>query len=185
MPELCEHPGAEHNTESWQVEVDVGVRVFIKMGGQLGLELGNGFVQPGNDLDQRFRGGSGRHRDRWRRGELRGPQRLLDLNSTPVEVPLASAAFERIADLGDRQLSGLVGVRRFGERCDSVTVGEAVERNEGGGEELAEIVAEPVGVTGPVPGQVLVGTCEDFQPVGLVGVTGDSCLLYTSPSPRD
>ena len=37
VPELIEHPGAEHDTESWLAEVDVGVRVCLKMGGQRGL----------------------------------------------------------------------------------------------------------------------------------------------------
>src|ERR1700761_2506296 len=31
VPELTEHPGAEDDTKSWQAEVDVGVRVCLKM----------------------------------------------------------------------------------------------------------------------------------------------------------
>ena len=31
VPQLTEHPGAEDDTKSWQAEVDVGVRVCLKM----------------------------------------------------------------------------------------------------------------------------------------------------------
>ena len=147
------------------------------MGGQLGLEFSNAGVEPGDDLDQRFGGRSERCRHCWRCVELRGPQRLLDLGGPPVEVPLTSAFSERRTDLGDRQPSGLIGVRSFSQHRDRVPVGKALERQQCGGEELAEVVAEPVGVTGPVPDQILVGTCEDFQPVGLVGVTGDRPMV--------
>ena len=34
VPELTEHPGAEDDTESWLGEVDVGVRVLLKMVGR-------------------------------------------------------------------------------------------------------------------------------------------------------
>ena len=39
IPELCEYPGAEDDTKSWQGEVDAGVRVLIKKRCELGLEL--------------------------------------------------------------------------------------------------------------------------------------------------
>lgn len=118
------------------------------MAGEHGVLLarGDGGVESGDDLDQRFRCCSERCGDRWRGGELRGPQRGLAFGSTPVEVPLASAALQRGADLGDRQLSGLVGVLRFGEHCDCVAASAFVVRDQCGGERLAEIVGEPVGV---------------------------------------
>ena len=34
VSELAQHPGAEYITESWQGEVDVGVRVLLKMVGE-------------------------------------------------------------------------------------------------------------------------------------------------------
>src|SRR5690606_13426645 len=56
VSELCEHPGAEDDTESWQGEVDVGVRVLFKMGSQLGLEGSDLLVERSEDRDL----GSGR-----------------------------------------------------------------------------------------------------------------------------
>ena len=41
IPELTEHPGAEDDTKSWQGEVDVGVRVCLNMGAQLGFRGGD------------------------------------------------------------------------------------------------------------------------------------------------
>src|SRR5699024_9927446 len=46
IPELAEHPGAEHITESWHGEVDVGVRVLLTMVGQVVFELCDGVVWP-------------------------------------------------------------------------------------------------------------------------------------------
>ena len=57
-PELTEHPGAEHNTESWQGEVDVGVRVCLKMCHQFGLEVTDLVVQLDDDANR----GPGAHR---------------------------------------------------------------------------------------------------------------------------
>ena len=45
------HPGAEHHTESWQGEADVGVRVCFKMLGRARLELADLAVQFGDDAD--------------------------------------------------------------------------------------------------------------------------------------
>jgi hypothetical protein len=47
VPELTEHPGAEHNTKSWQGAVDVGVRVRL----QRGLELGDLIVELSDDMN--------------------------------------------------------------------------------------------------------------------------------------
>ena len=53
VPELAEHPGAEYITESWYGEVDVGVRVLLKMGTQFGFESGDLRVEFGNDPQPR------------------------------------------------------------------------------------------------------------------------------------
>ena len=72
VPELAEHPGAEHITESWLGEVDVGVRVLLKMGRQLGLEVADLAVQLTDDRYRGLcRGGEGGY-DGIRSGELVG-----------------------------------------------------------------------------------------------------------------
>lgn len=71
VSELCEHPGAEDDTESWQGKVDVGVRVFIKMVGQLCFEFSDLGVQSLDDPGQRSGGSSKRCSDRWRCRQLR------------------------------------------------------------------------------------------------------------------
>ena len=71
VPELTEHPGAEHDTESWRGEVDVGVRVCLKMCRQLCFEVSDLTVEFGDDADCGAAGGG----DRGRGGELLGAQR--------------------------------------------------------------------------------------------------------------
>jgi hypothetical protein len=72
VPELTEHPGAEDDTKSWQGEVDVGVRVCLKMCRQLGLQVDDLAVQFDDDADR----GAGRRAERrgdpGRGGELPG-----------------------------------------------------------------------------------------------------------------
>src|ERR1700709_1221406 len=70
VPELTEHPGAEHNTKSWQGAVDVGVRVFLKMVGQNCLEFLDLTVQCRDDMNRCSRGGSERGSHRRGRGEV-------------------------------------------------------------------------------------------------------------------
>ena len=94
VPELTEHPGAEHDTESWLGEVDVGVRVCLKMCRQFGLEVADLTVQFDDDAD---RGAGGRGEcggDRGGRGELLGAQRCGDLLGAGIEVALSPSAFE-------------------------------------------------------------------------------------------
>jgi hypothetical protein len=52
VPELTKHPGAEDDTKSWQGEVDVGVRVCLKMCRQFGFEVGDLTVQFDDDADR-------------------------------------------------------------------------------------------------------------------------------------
>src|SRR5271156_3528453 len=70
VPELTEHPGAENDTESWQGEVDVGVRVCLKMLGQRDLELGDLAVELDDDGDRGAGGGGECGIDRCRCPEL-------------------------------------------------------------------------------------------------------------------
>ena len=49
---------------------------------------------------------------------------------------------------------------------------QVIEGGKGSGKELPEIVAETVGVSGPVPDQVLVGSSQHLDRVGGVAVTG-------------
>jgi len=103
VPELTEHPGAEHDTESWQHdteswrgEVDVGVRVCLKMCRQLCFEVSDLTVEFGDDADCGAAGGG----DRGRGGELLGAQRSADLLRPAVDIPLSPSGFERRPDLG-------------------------------------------------------------------------------------
>ena len=85
---LQRYTGAEYITESWQGEVDVGVRVLLKMVGETGLEVGDLPVQLTDDPD---RGGGGRgERGRHRLGcaQVLGAQRRGDLAGFGVEVAL-------------------------------------------------------------------------------------------------
>ena len=63
VPELTEHLGAEHSSESWLGEVDVGVRVLFKILGQAALELGDLAVQFADDAHRA--GGGGRRPGEW------------------------------------------------------------------------------------------------------------------------
>jgi hypothetical protein len=96
VPEFTEHPGAEHDTESWQGEVDVGVRVCLKMCRQLCFEVSDLTVEFGDDADCGAAGGG----DRGRGGELLGAQRSADLLRPAVDIPLLPSGFERRPDLG-------------------------------------------------------------------------------------
>jgi len=102
VPELAEHPGAEHDTESWQGEVDVGVRVLFKILGHGVLEVGDLTVQLRDDPDSGFGGGRERLGHSAGGGELPAAQHDLDLGGAPVEVALPATALERGADLVDR-----------------------------------------------------------------------------------
>ena len=79
VPELAERPGAEDDTESWQGEVDVGVRVLLKTVFEGDLKLGDLAVQFADD----GHGGSGRGCERLGQhrggGQLLGAQCRLDL----------------------------------------------------------------------------------------------------------
>ena len=79
VPELTEHPGAEDDTKSWQGEVDVGVRVCLKMCRQFGFEVADLAVEFGDDADRGAGGGGERGGDRGGCGELLGSQRGLDV----------------------------------------------------------------------------------------------------------
>jgi len=96
VPELTEHPGAEHDTESWRGEVDVGVRVCLKMCRQLCFEVSDLTVEFGDDADCGAAGGG----DRGRGGELLSAQRSADLLRPAVDIPLSPSGFERRPDLG-------------------------------------------------------------------------------------
>ena len=84
-----------HNTESWQVEVDVGVRVCLKMLRQGGLELSDLTVEFGDDGHGGAGGGREGGTDRGRGGQLIGAQRGADLSGTIGDVTLAPTTFER------------------------------------------------------------------------------------------
>ena len=65
IPELAERPGSEYDTDTWQGKVDVGVRVLLKMVGQLAGQLAGQRVdlgvECGDDRDARpGRGAVGR-----------------------------------------------------------------------------------------------------------------------------
>ena len=96
-------------TESWQGEVDVGVRVCLKMVGQRGFELADVAVQLGDDAD-RGAGGSGeRHGDRRWAASCSVPQCGLDLAGAGVDIALTPTAFERGLDLCQAQMGALLG----------------------------------------------------------------------------
>ena len=100
VPELTEQPGAEHDTESWLGEVDVGVRVCLKMGGQRGFELADLVVQLGDDADGGAGGGRERRGDRRGCGQLFGAQRGPDFAGAGGDIALPATAFERGLDRG-------------------------------------------------------------------------------------
>lgn len=79
VPELTEHPGAEHNTKSWQGAVDVGVRVCLKMCRQFGFQIADLVVELDDDADCGAGGRRERGADRGSSGELLATQNFLDL----------------------------------------------------------------------------------------------------------
>ena len=173
IPELAEHPGAEDHTETGQGTVDVGVRVLLKMGRELGLELFDAAV----DLADQPDGGTGARRVRLahhgRRLELRGAQRLADLGGAPLDVALAAAAPERGADLGDAQPRRLARAGRAGQHAHGIAVGKLREGLQCTRKVLPERVAQPVDLADAVPDQLLVGAGEDAHSAGFVAVAGD------------
>lgn len=86
--------------ESWQGEVDVGVRARLKMCRQFSFEVGDLVVQ---FTDHGYRGAGGRGEcggDRGGCGELLGAQRCEDLLSSGIDVALSPSMFECRPDLG-------------------------------------------------------------------------------------
>lgn len=79
-------------------EVDVGVRVCLKMCRQLGLEVGDLMVQLGDGGDRGASGGTERGGDSGRRTELFTAQRRLNLQCSGVEVTLSPCSFQRRSD---------------------------------------------------------------------------------------
>src|ERR1700722_7278649 len=84
VPELTEHPGAEDDTKSWQGEVDVGVRVCLKMCGQFGLEFADLAVELDDDAHCGTGGRGECGGDRRGSGELLGAQRRRNVLSAGV-----------------------------------------------------------------------------------------------------
>ena len=52
IPEFCEYQGAEYDTKSWQRAADSGVRVQVRMVGQLSLKASHLGVKPDYNPDK-------------------------------------------------------------------------------------------------------------------------------------
>ena len=77
--------------------------------------------------------------------------------SAALDAALAAAAPERGADLGDTQPRRLARAGRGGQLAHGDAVGKLGEGLQCAREVLPERVAEPVGLTGAVPDELLVG----------------------------
>ena len=97
--------------------------------------------------------------------------------SAPLDVALAAAAPERGADLGDAQPRRLARARRRRQHAHRVAVREVGEGLQGAREVLPERVAQPVGLPGPVPDELLVGAGENAHCARFVAVAGDLAVV--------
>ena len=130
VPELAQHPGAEHGAQSRHRKVDRGVRMLLNSRRQLRLqrrELAVDLLELG-DLHARAVGERLAHRGRGlkRADAERGP----DLRSPPLHVARAAAAVQCGAELrhgeprrrsrlrGDGEHRACIGVREVGEGAE-------------------------------------------------------------------
>ena len=177
IPELAEHPGSEHETESGHRAVDAGVRVLLKMARQFSLEFLNPMIDLA-DLAYHRAGGRGeRTAHHGRHLELRGPQRVADPGGAAVDVALAATSTEGGPDLRHGQPRRRARVRGRCQHAHRVAVSEVVEGLQGRREILSEPVAEPLGLSCAVPNRLLVGACEEAHSRSLVAVVGDLAVV--------
>jgi hypothetical protein len=169
--------GTEDHPESWQGADDLGVRVLVKTVGQLGLEGGDLSGELAGDGDEGTDDRAHRLAQQIRGGELRGPQRCLDLGGSLLGAPLPAAAPQRRRDLGAGQMAAQRRGRSDGEHGQGVAVAQLPEGLEGVGVELAQGRAELVELPLAGPDQALVGPGEDLDRLDQLAVTGNGSVV--------
>ncbi len=141
VPELTEHPGAEHGTESWLGVVDDGVRVLLKTGLEGCFEVCDLAVGIPNDAHQCSDSRSEGVGDRRGCAEVSSSEARLDTAGDRIEVAFPSAPFERCSDLGQRQAGAQGGGGCPTQYRHSVGMGQVSERFQRCGIVLAQGVA--------------------------------------------
>jgi hypothetical protein len=141
VAELCEHPGAEHQSQPRLGGDDLSGRVPSKIGLDLPLQGGDLSVEHGQDRDQRLdRGGIGTGHDLGL-AEMLSTQRGLDGRCLVGDVP-AAGVFQRGTDLWTRQPGGLGRGRGLGQQLQGVSSVQVLERDQRGGEIVPQRVPQ-------------------------------------------
>jgi hypothetical protein len=113
-------------------------------------------VEGGDDRGQRPDHRGARRGDLGRLGQLRAAQRGADGGGTLGEGAAAAGPFERGADLGGGQPGRGRRAGGLGQQLKRIGGGQVRVRLQCGGEEIPQLVAQPVHLPGPFPGQRLM-----------------------------
>ena len=180
VSEFGEHPGTEHDTQAGQAGVDLSVRVPAKTLAEHLLQLRD---LPGQRLQEPGLGGGDGGvggLDCRRLTQRRSAQRRLDRLGAGIDVA-PSMTLEDGCDLRSGQLPSPLGIGGAFEQFTGFGVAQ-VQAGRGQGIEqtrviLAQRLAQPLPVAGPIPDQGLVGARDQFQAFDLAGVPGDGTVV--------
>ena len=155
VAELAEHPGAEDRSQAGLGQDDLSVRVRPKMRLHLPFHHLDLRVEGRDDRGQCPHHRSAGRGDHGGLGQLLLAQRGADRGGLGGDIT-APGALERGADLGGGQPRRRCRVRGLGQQLQGVGGVRSAIGLQRGGEEVPQLVPQPLRLPGPFPDQRLV-----------------------------